>query len=241
MRLLVSVRNLKEARVAVDAGVDIVDLKEPDAGALGMVNPSVIAEVSQSLECDEHEHRPGLSIALGEVADWHRHDLPGFPEVMYAKLGLAGLRDEANWENHWLMARSRIEQNMPQLPNWVAVCYADHNEALAPSPESVLEAARKTGCQFLLFDTWNKQNGRLWDHLSPGCLATLVERAHQYNLQVAVAGRLNADDIPLAAEVGADIFAVRSAACEQHKRTGFVSARCIEQLRKSIVDEASRS
>ncbi|MCB9950326.1 MAG: hypothetical protein H6824_05025 [Planctomycetaceae bacterium] len=241
MRLLVSVRNLKEAHVAAGAGVDIVDLKEPNAGALGMVGPSTVSEVSQSLEGCEREPRPKLSIALGEVTDWTHREVPQIPSVQYAKLGLAGLKDESNWEDQWLKARASFEQRIVQVTNWVAVCYADHEAALAPSPESILEAARNTGCRFLLFDTWNKRNGRLWDHLSPGRLTKLIELAHQHDLQVAVAGRLKASDIPRAAEVGADIFAVRSAACEQHNRTGFVSASCIEHLQESILSAASRS
>ena len=41
-RVLASVRSLEEARIALDAGVDINDLKAPARGALGAVEPDAI-------------------------------------------------------------------------------------------------------------------------------------------------------------------------------------------------------
>ena len=40
MRLLVSVTDADEARVAVEAGVDIVDVKNPAEGSLGAPAPA---------------------------------------------------------------------------------------------------------------------------------------------------------------------------------------------------------
>ena len=53
MRMLVSVRDVAEAREAVRAGVDLIDLKEPAAGALGGLALPVIREVVAALrpEC----------------------------------------------------------------------------------------------------------------------------------------------------------------------------------------------
>ncbi|HWT37209.1 MAG TPA: (5-formylfuran-3-yl)methyl phosphate synthase, partial [Paraburkholderia sp.] len=49
IRMLASVRNLDEARDAAGAGADLIDLKEPGAGALGAVSAPRIAHVVQSL------------------------------------------------------------------------------------------------------------------------------------------------------------------------------------------------
>ena len=37
-QLLISVKNVKETLIALDAGVDIIDLKDPDNGALGALD-----------------------------------------------------------------------------------------------------------------------------------------------------------------------------------------------------------
>ena len=49
MRLLVSVVDAAEARLAVAGGVDVVDVKNPAEGALGAPAPAVIAEVRDAL------------------------------------------------------------------------------------------------------------------------------------------------------------------------------------------------
>lgn len=49
MRFLVSVRDVAEAREALRAGVDFIDLKEPAAGALGGLELPVIREVVAAL------------------------------------------------------------------------------------------------------------------------------------------------------------------------------------------------
>ena len=53
MRMLVSVRDLAEAREALHAGVDFIDLKEPAAGALGGLALPVIRAVVAALRAGE--------------------------------------------------------------------------------------------------------------------------------------------------------------------------------------------
>ena len=53
MRMLVSVRDVAEAREALRAGVDFIDLKEPAAGALGGLALPVIREVVAALRAGE--------------------------------------------------------------------------------------------------------------------------------------------------------------------------------------------
>ncbi|MEX0885938.1 MAG: (5-formylfuran-3-yl)methyl phosphate synthase, partial [Phycisphaeraceae bacterium] len=43
--LLVSVRNVAEARAAMAGGADVIDIKEPAAGALGAASPTTIQQV----------------------------------------------------------------------------------------------------------------------------------------------------------------------------------------------------
>ena len=77
MRLLVSVVDADEARLAVDAGVDIVDVKNPAEGSLGAPGPGVIERVREVVPPE----RP-VSAAIG--------DLPGLPgTAALAALGAA--------------------------------------------------------------------------------------------------------------------------------------------------------
>jgi len=62
MRLLVSVRDVRDARAAVRGGADIVDAKDPRRGALGPVTPSTLARIRAAVP-------PGIpvSAALGDA------------------------------------------------------------------------------------------------------------------------------------------------------------------------------
>ena len=64
MKLLVSVRNAEEARAAAEGGADIVDAKDPGAGALGAVPIDDLRAIWFTLG----GRRP-LTAALGDAAD----------------------------------------------------------------------------------------------------------------------------------------------------------------------------
>src|SRR5256886_10873161 len=90
MQLLVSVRSAAEASAAIAGGADIVDAKEPDAGALGAVSLDVLREVRVVVA----SKRP-LSAATGDAADEaaiertaHAFAAAGAPVV---KAGFAGV------------------------------------------------------------------------------------------------------------------------------------------------------
>jgi uncharacterized protein (UPF0264 family) len=90
MRLLVSVTDADEARVAVEAGVDIVDVKNPAEGSLGAPGPGVIERVREVVPLG----RP-VSAAIGDLPN-----LPGTAALAavgaarsgaaYVKVGLWG-------------------------------------------------------------------------------------------------------------------------------------------------------
>ncbi len=65
IRLLVSVRDRSEAGAAVEGGADIVDVKEPDRGALGYAGEQTICEVLQAVSGSAP-----VSAALGECVEW---------------------------------------------------------------------------------------------------------------------------------------------------------------------------
>ena len=44
-QLLISVKNLQEANIALAVGVDIIDLKDPNVGALGALDLDVTKEI----------------------------------------------------------------------------------------------------------------------------------------------------------------------------------------------------
>ncbi|MBX3442035.1 MAG: hypothetical protein KF774_06490 [Planctomyces sp.] len=210
--LLVSVRDPLEAAKAAAGGADIIDLKEPLRGALGRADVQAIDDVAGLLASPEHR-RP-VSVALGELRDARRMRpwrMPG--NVDFCKLGLAGLRDRADWRDEWSELRSRFDAAAGRELGWVAVAYADEVAAASPALDEVVEAAISADCRGLLVDTFDKRAGRLLDRLTLDGIAELAETVHEAGLFLAVAGRLRIEDLLVLRDLPVDVIGVRSAVC----------------------------
>ena len=92
----------------------------------------------------------------------------------------------------------------------VAAAYADARRvAHAPlAPELLPRVVAAAGVGVCLLDTAVKDGRGLLDWLSPDELTSLVADAHDAGLQVALAGALRAEDLPVVRATGADIVGV---------------------------------
>jgi uncharacterized protein (UPF0264 family) len=207
-RLLVSVRSLDEACLASEAGVDLIDLKEPRDGSLGRV-----ARDTAWLVCQRFARTRPLSMALGELADWSDADWEAasrIPEgILFAKVGLAGCAGLSNWHATW----RRAIGTFPPHCQAAAVIYADWQNAGAPEPDQVLEAAVAGGCRALLVDTWSKGRGNVFAHCKLPEIDALFRRAKGSGLLTVLAGSLRLDDLEDAVSLSPDYLAVRGAVC----------------------------
>jgi uncharacterized protein (UPF0264 family) len=223
--LLVSVRSSGEARLALEGGADVIDLKEPAHGALGAAEPAVWAEVASTVAA-----RVPMSVALGEMRE---ADEPTYPhaltEFQFAKLGLAGCRTWPDWPRRWA---ERL-QILPTGVAPVAVVYADWSLAASPRPEAILEQAAEGRCGVVLFDTFCKTNGGLLHHLELTELARLTHLARGWGMQVVLAGSLGPATIRQTLALAPDYIAVRGAAC-RGARTGDVDVNMVRGLRRLI-------
>lgn len=242
-RLLVSVRTPEEAVSAVRGGADIVDVKDPAAGPLGMASNSTIRDISRSLAALPAP--PPLSIALGELRDWFPDStssaatsdiqclaelLSDLPSIRFLKCGLAGCKQNAAWESAWAQLRAAAGPHQA----WVAVAYADADRADAPCVQQVLAAASACRAYAVLIDTFVKDQTCLLDWLTPEQLEQISAQCRRSGLVLALAGRVSEADIPILKQVGADVIAVRGAACEGANRLQTVSQHRVHQLARAL-------
>lgn len=229
-RLLVSVRNLEEARIARAAGGDLIDLKEPRHGSLGMAEPAVAAEIAAEMPESQ------LSLALGELADWNDHQsIPGIPSAFrFLKLGLSHQAHNPGWKQDWIRLRQAVDKHSDRPFGWIAVIYADSPAARSPDPEEMIEAARTTHCAGVLFDTWTKAGGSLIDHIPIESLASYIEAIHAAGMLAALAGSVREEHLPELRPLGAEIIAVRGAVCRGHDRTAGIDAAAILRFKQLL-------
>ena len=229
MRLLVSVTDASEARVAVDGDVDIVDVKNPAEGSLGAPGPRVIEQVREVVPPE----RP-VSAAIG--------DLPNLPGTA-ALAALGAARSGAAYVKVGLWGTSTTEEAVAVLravrdaldggATVIAAAYADAERVSGGPlpPRAVVAAARQAGVGGCLLDTAVKDGRGLFEWITPEALEALVAEGHAAGLEMALAGALRAEDLAAVRAAGADIVGVRSAACRDGRRTAPLDAERIGRLR----------
>ena len=214
-KLLVSVRNTTEAQAALAGGANVIDVKEPQFGSLGMASSATHAAVKKAVATWQ-ENEPNvsaatrLSAAMGELLDesW-QSQLEVLVGYSYAKIGLAGCTANADWEMLW---RKWID-SLPEGTAPVAVLYADYQKVGAPSPRELIRAASSAAVRTLLIDTHEKKWGDTLDQLGCAELGTVVRRAQDAGFLIALAGSVTLERLPEYLHFRPDWIAVRGAVC----------------------------
>jgi hypothetical protein len=242
--LLVSVRSATEARTALSAGADVIDVKEPSRGPLGAADIEEIAAIVRAVES-----QVPVTAAMGELLDLidstkRQATCRSVPSgVSLFKIGLAGCGHLNDWQARWSKAISTFaHETRAPLAQPVAVAYADWQAADAPEPCRVLNAGIELGCPALLVDTWNKSAGGLFDHWPVASLHSFVRRVQQQRMMAVLAGSLTGNQIRQAAALGPELIAVRGAACARNRNgeVSFDRVRALKQLLASSVFPAAK-
>ncbi|MGE3528701.1 MAG: (5-formylfuran-3-yl)methyl phosphate synthase [Methyloceanibacter sp.] len=202
---LASVRDAAEAELAIGAGADIVDLKDPAAGALGALAPETIeicvravggrAPVSATvgdLPLEEARVRAAVLATASCGVDYVKIGLFPGDDAEGALLPLAPLA-------------SRIRL--------ILVLFAD----AMPAFDAVALAGR-IGAAGIMLDTMGKAGASLPRLVAPERLRALIAAARARGLAVGLAGSLRADDVPALLALAPDLLGFRGALCRQGKR-----------------------
>jgi (5-formylfuran-3-yl)methyl phosphate synthase len=235
IRLLVSVRSVAEASLAVHNGADMIDIKEPSRGSLGMCSPEKIGTIAR-----EVPPRFPVSAALGEWESWTRaRALPFLPEgLSYVKMGLEGAGRREGWREELGQFCRQVSAiaSISGPPAWVAVAYADWERAGAPRPAEVLDFAAAGGFEAFLIDTWRKDSTCVFDWLDPEATGALLDRARARGLETALAGALTGSTLRQAIALAPDILAVRGAVCRDGRREAGLDPDALRELAGALAD-----
>lgn len=239
MKLLVSVTNALETAAAVEGGADIIDVKNPQEGALGANFPHVIQNVREATP-----QRIPVSAAIGDVPN-----LPGMISlaalgaascgVQYVKVGLFGVQYK-NDAIRLLSEICRAVRGYNPRAQIIATAYADAHKFNALPPLDVPEVAIQAGADGCLIDTAAKGEGTLLTNLSKNQLKDFVFQCNDNNLICALAGALMPPDIAAILEINADIIGVRTAACRGDRIKGVIDADKVRELTTLIGAGTSR-
>ncbi len=217
MHILGSVKNLSEAQLLLRTPIDIIDLKDPDQGALGAVERDTLRAVVA--------HTNGarlISAAAGCASDttvracaaqWARDG------VDFVKVGFSSATEQT--------LLTELGAAIVPHARAVAVLFVDMpdmkiDEWVAP--------VRTAGFNGLMLDTANKQSGPLPQHLSLEQAQRWVRRGRDAGLMCGLAGRLNAQTARTYLAANPDYMGFRSALCQLSLRCASLSPHAIRSL-----------
>jgi (5-formylfuran-3-yl)methyl phosphate synthase len=223
VRFLASVMSAAEARVAVENGADIVDCKDPNAGALGALATDLVASIAASVTVP-------VSATLG--------DLPVGPEriaqaalekartgVAYIKVGIFPGGDARKA----IAALGQLDLGDAQL---VGLLLADRDPDF-----SLLEAMADAGFAGAMLDTADKVAGSLPDVMDIEEIAQFVAAAHSSGLFAGLAGALRLRHIPMLAALRPDIMGFRGALCRNDNRTAELDGVAVKAVSYALSAE----
>ncbi|HWQ82959.1 MAG TPA: (5-formylfuran-3-yl)methyl phosphate synthase [Anaerolineales bacterium] len=231
MRLMISVVSSEEAQEALDGGAEILDVKNPVEGSLGAQVPGVIRAITELAG-----GRVQVSAAIGDLPN-----LPGTAALAalgaamcgadFVKVGLQGPRTSAEA----VAVLGAVKDALQGLPTVViAGAYADFERAGTLDPKDLPGIAAAAGVGGCLIDTAIKDGKSLFDFLKPEEVGELAVEAHAAGLLFAVAGTLGEKDLAIVQRLGADVVGLRTAVCQDNRRTGRLDAEQVRRLVAAI-------
>ncbi|MHC1631193.1 MAG: (5-formylfuran-3-yl)methyl phosphate synthase [Methanotrichaceae archaeon] len=218
MKLLVSPMSIEEAKVTINGGADIVDVKNPKEGSLGANFPWVIRSIVEladgkrlvSAAIGDFNYKPGTAslAALGAAVSG----------VNYIKIGLLGIKTPEQ-------ARDLLGNMVKSVKDFnkdiklVAAAYADHSRVWSIAPMDLPKVASDCGIDVIMIDTAVKDGKTAFDFMDESQLSKFVSAGKDLGMEVALAGNLGFDDLETLKRISPDIIGIRGAVCGGDRNT----------------------
>jgi (5-formylfuran-3-yl)methyl phosphate synthase len=221
-KMLASVNSIAEALLVLEAGVDIIDLKQPALGALGALDSATVRQI-----VIEVNRRCPVSATIG--------DIPLQPQLVFnavkamAETGVDYVKIGFFPGDDGLGTLNQLSLLTAQGYRLIAVLFAD-----TPLNYSVLTALKEAGFTGVMLDTLDKKSGSLTQLMSPGAMTAFVKQAKALDLLCGLAGSLRLDDISSLLPYQADYLGFRGALCEGQIRVGQLNTATVLRIRRAI-------
>ena len=220
--MLASVNSVAEALLVLNAQVDIIDLKQPERGALGALDTNLVEQIVTKIA-----GRCPVSATVG--------DLPMQPELVFnavkamANTGVDYVKIGFFPEGDWLATVAKLAELTPKTA-LIAVLFADTQPDFA-----IITALKQAGFTGVMLDTMDKHKGSLTQVMTQTDIAQFVSLAKTQALLCGLAGSLRLDDIATLMPYQVDYLGFRGALCVQHQRTGQLNQLAITQIKQAII------
>jgi len=219
--LLASVTDVREALICVSSGADIIDAKNPAAGALGALRAERIRAIRTAV-------LPSVPVSatIGDPSDDGERiaqsvRLTAATGVDFVKIGF--------WPG---AAFAETVSKLGRLPlkfaRLVAVLLADRGVDL-----TLIAPLAEAGFAGVMLDTYDKRNGALPDLVPPSALRDFLGIVRARGMFAGLAGSLRVEHVPALVALAPDVLGFRGALCREGTRTAAVDAAAVRALREA--------
>ncbi|CAN4272858.1 (5-formylfuran-3-yl)methyl phosphate synthase [Methylophilaceae bacterium] len=237
-QLLISVKNIEETLIALNAGVDIIDLKDPENGALGALDLALSAQiVAKILHYNQFNMMRSLNFSpiLTSATVGEQHvDLNALMKsilqrvamnVDIIKVAVSNLEALPNWQvkfNTQEIAKVKANAKL------VAVFFADQEVNL-----TLLETLSKMGFYGAMLDTSNKQQDLLTVYTKQA-LQIFTQTCKKNALKSGLAGSLKLQHIECLSEINPFYIGFRGGVCESDARNKVLIMDKVVKVKKML-------
>lgn len=220
VKMLASVSSLDEAALALSAGVDIIDLKDPNQGALGALAMGEIANIVKLVD-----GRSPVSATIGDLSVLEEVvkaiDSTARTGVDIIKIGFFEIMD--------YQALVQAVSPLIKGKKIIAVLFADGLYDF-----SVLPLLQSAGFYGVMLDTANKNGQHLLNYIDIQTLSAFILQAKQLKLEVGLAGALRESQVEALTTLQPNYLGFRSALCEENQRKNKLNTYKISHIKNML-------
>ncbi|MCZ6802957.1 MAG: (5-formylfuran-3-yl)methyl phosphate synthase [Proteobacteria bacterium] len=220
--MLASVISIAEANIVLKEDVDIIDLKNPNEGALGALETNIVSAIVNSVN--------GIIPTSATIGDIEPCDPNLLQRIInMAKTGVdfvkVGLFDITPPDN-FIQAINKAGSNNINI---VIVLFAEDY-----SNQDTLKMLLNCDIKGVMLDTKNKSDKNLCSLLDYRVLEEFVNLARTHELLSGLAGSLCLEDIDSLLNIEPDYLGFRGALCSGHDRIKSIDPIQIRKIRNAV-------
>jgi dihydroneopterin aldolase len=219
--LLISVKNVDEALLALGAGADIIDLKDPSVGALGALDLSQTERIVQAIN--------GCGYVSATVGEGHATLNELMTDIhARARLGVDIIKIAVStlfYEPSFIVELKKLTSKGVKI---IAVFFADEEINL-----NLLAKLQETGFFGAMLDTKNKQHDLLAAQTTK-TLRLFTQLCHKHCLKSGFAGSLKPHHIDRLVKFSPIFIGFRGGVCENSQRNSELSKAKVIDIRNML-------
>ncbi len=221
-QLLISVTSVAEAQIALENGVDIIDLKNPATGALGALPLSQIKAI-----IDFVDERKLVSATIG--------DLPMQPQLIFdsverlTKIKVDFIKIGFFPVDNYQPTLDKLKAIAAKGVKLVAVLFADFEYS-----DALVNAIQQAGFNGVMLDTAQKDGNTFMYYRSAVDCKEFAKKVLDFGMSFGLAGSLQLQHVVAVKELNPTYIGFRGGVCDGNKRELSLNSDKIKAIRKVL-------